>query len=70
MQERYKVHIAGAQDPHKGEFFRIGHLGFTGGFDIITALTALEMTLGDLGYAHKQGDSIRAAQAIIKENWQ
>jgi len=70
MQEMYKVHIAGAQDPHIGKFFRIGHLGFTGGFDIITALTALEMTLGDLGYAHKRGDSIRAAQAIIKENWQ
>jgi aspartate aminotransferase-like enzyme len=70
MQEKYKAHIAGAQAPHKGEFFRIGHLGFVGGFDIITALTALEMTLGEMGYDHKPGDSIRAAQSIIKENWQ
>jgi len=70
MQDRFKVHIAGAQDPHKGEFFRIGHLGFIGGFDIITALTALEMTLGEMGYTNfEQGGSLRAAQAIIKENW-
>ncbi len=35
----------------KGKFFRIAHLGYMGGFDVITALTALEMTLADLGYA-------------------
>ena len=55
MQEKYRAHIAGAQAPHKGDFFRIGHLGFIGGFDIITALTALEMTLSDLGYDHIPG---------------
>ncbi len=70
MQDRFKAHIAGAQDPHKGEFFRIGHLGFIGGFDIITALSALEMTLGALGYTNfEKGGSLKAAQAIIKENW-
>jgi aspartate aminotransferase-like enzyme len=70
MQDRFKAHIAGAQDPHKGEFFRIGHLGFIGGFDIITALTALEMTLGEMGYTNfEQGGSLSAAQTIIKENW-
>jgi aspartate aminotransferase-like enzyme len=70
MQEKYKAHIAGAQDPHKGEFFRIGHLGFIGGFDIITALTALEMALGELGHDHSKGASTRAVQAILKEQWQ
>ncbi len=70
MQNKYLAHIAGSQDPHKGEFFRIGHLGFIGGFDIITALTALEMTLDEMGYNFKRGDSLRAAQIIIKEHWQ
>jgi aspartate aminotransferase-like enzyme len=71
MQTRFKTHIAGAQDPHKGKFFRIGHLGFIGGFDIITALSALEMTLGELGYTNfRKGGSLEAAQAIIKESWQ
>lgn len=70
MQGKYMAYIAGAQDPHKGEFFRIAHLGYMGGFDIITALSALEMTLSDLGYKLEAGSSVRAAQAVLKENWQ
>jgi serine---pyruvate transaminase len=70
MQGKYMAYIAGAQDPHKGKFFRIAHLGYMGGFDIITALSALEMTLADLGYAFEAGSGVRAAQAVLKENWQ
>ncbi len=70
MQNKYLTHIAGAQEPHKGEFFRIGHLGYIGGFDIMTAFTALEMTLEEMGYKINKGDSLRAAQTIIKEHWQ
>lgn len=57
-----------AQDPHKGEFFRIAHLGYMGAFDITTALTALEMTLLDLGYNQFQpGASVAAAEKILRE---
>jgi len=70
MQNKYMAYIAGAQDPHKGEFFRIAHLGYMGGFDIITALSALEMTLADLGYKFEAGSGVKAAQAVLKENWQ
>ena len=69
MQGKYMAYIAGAQDPYKGKFFRIAHLGYMGGFDIITALSALEMTLQDLGYTFEAGSSVRAAQAVLKENW-
>jgi aspartate aminotransferase-like enzyme len=69
MQGKYKTYIAGAQDPYKGEFFRIAHLGYMGGFDVITALSALEMTLEDLGFNFKKGASIFAAKEILKENW-
>jgi serine---pyruvate transaminase len=68
MHNTYRAYIAGAQAPHKGEFFRIGHLGYTGGFDIITALSALEMTLDELGYPVEMGASIGAAESILKEN--
>jgi len=70
MQSKYWAYIAGAQDPNKGKFFRIAHLGYMGGFDIITALTALEMTLWDLGYKFERGSSIKAAEAVLKESWQ
>jgi aspartate aminotransferase-like enzyme len=68
MHEKYKVYIAGAQSPHKGDFFRIAHLGYMGGFDVITALSALEMTLMDLGFSFEPGLAIKAAEIIIKEN--
>jgi aspartate aminotransferase-like enzyme len=69
MQGKYRAYIAGAQDPNKGKFFRIAHLGYMGGFDVITALSALELTLADLGYHFELGSSIKAAENIIKENW-
>jgi aspartate aminotransferase-like enzyme len=69
MQGKYMAYIQGAQDPNKGKFFRIAHLGYMGGFDVITALTALEMTLLDLGYKLEPGSSIKAAEPILRENW-
>ncbi|HUU37670.1 MAG TPA: alanine--glyoxylate aminotransferase family protein [Candidatus Desulfaltia sp.] len=69
MQGKYKAYIAGAQDPNKGKFFRIAHLGYMGGFDIITALSALEMTLADLGFSFEKGRSIGAAESVLRENW-
>lgn len=71
MQSKYMAYISNAQEPHKGEFFRIAHLGYMGGFDIITALSALEMTLLDLGYDKFQaGASVAAAQKILRGGWQ
>jgi aspartate aminotransferase-like enzyme len=69
MQGKYMAYIAGAQDPHKGKFFRIAHLGYMGGFDIIIALTALEMTLSDLSYKFELGASVKAAEPVLREGW-
>jgi len=69
MHDKYGAYIAGAQDPHKGEFFRIAHLGYMGGFDVITALSALEMTLSDLEFDFERGSALKAAEEILKEKW-
>jgi len=70
MQQKYHVYVSGAQEPHKGKFFRIAHLGYVDGFDILTVLCAMEMAFSDLGYNIKSGTSVAAAQNILKENWQ
>ena len=70
LQEKYKTHIAGAQEPHKGKFLRIAHLGYMGAFDVITALSAVEMALEDLGYQFQKGACLYAAKEILKENWE
>jgi aspartate aminotransferase-like enzyme len=70
MQDKYGAYIAGAQEPHKGEFFRLAHLGYMSPFDTITGLSALEMTLADMGHRVLPGSAVSAAEAIFKENWQ
>lgn len=70
MQDKYKAYIAGGQDPYKGKIFRIAHLGYMSGFEIITALSALEMTLAELEFTFERGSSVRAALEVLRENWQ
>ena len=69
MQSKYGVYIAGGQGPYKGKIFRIAHLGYMGGFDVLTALSALEMTLSESGHSLRAGDAPGAAQDVLKENW-
>jgi aspartate aminotransferase-like enzyme len=61
------ITIAGGQGSMKGKIFRIAHMGYVDGFDVLTALTALEFVLADLGYPVKLGEGIRAAQRILQK---
>ncbi|MDR3307502.1 MAG: alanine--glyoxylate aminotransferase family protein [Coriobacteriales bacterium] len=67
MKNKHGVTIAGGQDDYAGRIFRVGHLGYFGGFDIITTLAALEMTLLELGYDFDPGTGIKAAEAVLME---
>ena len=49
LRERHGVTIAGGQGELKGAIFRIGHIGWYDEFDIATALSAVELALGELG---------------------
>lgn len=65
-----KVHaitIAGGQDHLKGKIFRISHMGYASSFDVVTAISALEMTLGSLGYPVDLGAGMKAAEKILME---
>ena len=68
MRVKYGVTIAGGQGKITGKILRIGHLGYVGMFDVITAISALEMTLADLDYKFETGAGITAAQKIFSEN--
>ncbi len=69
MQDKYRAYIAGSQEPYKGRFFRIAHLGYMSGYDILTALSAVEMALSDFGFGSPSGKAVAAAEIILKENW-
>jgi len=68
MRIKYGVTVAGGQGKLKGKIFRIGHIGYVGMFDLITAFSALEMALADLGYDMEPGAGITAVQKTFMEN--
>ena len=67
MRTRYGITIAGGQDHLKGKIVRIAHIGYVSEFDVITAISGLEMTLSDLGYVMRPGSGVAAAQATFAE---
>jgi aspartate aminotransferase-like enzyme len=68
MRTRYGITIAGGQDHLKGKIVRIAHIGYVSEFDIITAISGLEMTLSDLGYGVRPGSGVASAQATFAES--
>ncbi|MGE5893963.1 MAG: pyridoxal-phosphate-dependent aminotransferase family protein [bacterium] len=67
LRESFGVTAAGGQGEAKGKIFRIAHLGYAGMFDVITAVSAVEMTLKRLGYQVKLGSGVGVAQGILME---
>lgn len=66
MKKRYDIILAGGQDHLKGKIFRIGHLGFVSDRDILTAISALEATLQELGYeSFTPGAGVAAAAKVF-----
>ena len=51
----------------QGGIVRIAHCGYYGGFDIVIALTALEMALRDLGADVEPGAGAGAAQRVFAD---
>jgi aspartate aminotransferase-like enzyme len=62
LRERHGVTIAGGQGPLKDAIFRIGHIGWYDEFDIATALSAVELVLGELGAPIERG--VAATRAL------
>jgi aspartate aminotransferase-like enzyme len=67
MRDAYGVTIAGGQGHLKGKIARIAHCGYYGAFDIVVALTALEMALRDLGHEVEPGAGTAGAQRVFAE---
>jgi aspartate aminotransferase-like enzyme len=50
LRDRFGIVLAGGQGKLRGRIVRIGHMGFMNEFDIITALSGLELALAGFGY--------------------
>jgi len=67
MRDRYGVTIAGGQGKLKGRIARVAHCGYFGAFDIIVTISALEMTLRELGHEAEPGAGVAAAQRVFSD---
>jgi serine---pyruvate transaminase len=67
MRDRLGITVAGGQGHLKGQIVRIAHCGYYGAFDIVVALSGLELALRELGDDCEPGAAGGAAQRVFAE---
>jgi aspartate aminotransferase-like enzyme len=66
MRDRYGILIGTGLDRIRTTTLRVGHMGITASpLYVLPTLSALEMTLRDLGYKAEPGAGVAAAQSIF-----
>jgi aspartate aminotransferase-like enzyme len=59
--------LAGGQDQLKGKIIRITHMGDQSPFDLMVALSALEMGLNKFGIKVPLGEGLKAAEEVLEK---
>ena len=67
LQNDFGVIIAGGQAQLSGKIIRIAHLGWMDKLDIIGVISALEMSLFQLGYEVELGRGVKAAEEVLSQ---
>jgi len=67
LRDSMGVTVAGGQGRLKGKIVRIGHIGYSDSFDVVIALSALEMALAKLGATVTFGKAVAAAEQVLIE---
>lgn len=65
LQADFGIRIAGGQGKLSGKVLRIAHMGWMDRLDIIGVISALEMSLSQLGYELELGTAVRVAEEIL-----
>jgi serine---pyruvate transaminase len=68
MRDQLGVSVQGGQDQMKGKLVRIGHMGDVSPFDMLIAVSALEMALKFVGMEVRMGAGVAAVQARIAKS--
>ena len=65
LEKKYGYKLANGQDTLKGKIWRLSHMGYCDPFDVMGALSALELALLDAGYKLEPGAGVAAAQRAL-----
>jgi aspartate aminotransferase-like enzyme len=64
LEKQYGLKLANGQDPLKGKILRLAHMGHIDQFDVLAALSGVELVLGEMGYPVQPGSGLAAAQKV------
>jgi aspartate aminotransferase-like enzyme len=65
MEKKYGIKLANGQDAIKGKVWRLAHMGYHDQFDVLAAISALELTLLEMGHKFAPGAGVAAAQQVL-----
>jgi aspartate aminotransferase-like enzyme len=67
LEKDYGLKLANGQDQLKGKIIRLGHMGYIDQFDVLAALSGVELVLREMGHALEPGAGVAAAQKVLAE---
>jgi aspartate aminotransferase-like enzyme len=67
LEKQYGLKLAGGQDTMKGKIFRLGHMGYIDQFDVLVALSGIELVLQEMGHRLQPGSGVAAAQKVLAQ---
>lgn len=70
LRDTMSVTLAGGQAKLKGKIIRIGHMGYVDTFDILTAMSAIDIALDRLGHDVTFGRGPAAAAEVLREGYE
>jgi aspartate aminotransferase-like enzyme len=67
LEKQYGLRLAGGQDTLKGKIIRLAHMGYIDQFDVLAAISGLELVLKEMGWKFDAGAGVAAAQRALAE---
>jgi aspartate aminotransferase-like enzyme len=67
LEKQYGLKLANGQGPLRGKIIRLGHMGYIDRFDVLAALSGVELVLKEMGYTAEAGKGVTAAQRVFAE---
>jgi aspartate aminotransferase-like enzyme len=67
LEKQYGLRLANGQDDLKGKVIRLAHMGYADPFEVLAALSGIELVLLELGVKLEAGRGVAAAQRVLAE---
>jgi aspartate aminotransferase-like enzyme len=65
LEKNYGLKLANGQDTLKGKIIRLAHMGYIDQFDILAAISGIELALAEMGHPVEAGKGVAAAQRVF-----